>query len=79
MSCRDREAQRQQSHRAAEAPPALDDLVCRLLINSDIFVFSKGHFPGSFDLCQNLLSFGFPDVTLTGDPNPFLNFFDGES
>ena len=39
-------------------------LVCCLLNNSDIFVFSKGHLPGSFDLCQNLLSFGFPDVTL---------------
>ena len=39
-------------------------LVSRLLNNSDIFIFSKGHLPGSFDLCQNLLSFGFPDVTL---------------
>jgi hypothetical protein len=40
------------------------ELVCCLLNNSDIFIFSKGHLPGSFDLCQNLLSFGFPDVTL---------------
>jgi hypothetical protein len=39
-------------------------LVFCLLNNSDIFVFSKGHFPGSLDLRQDRLSFGFPDVTL---------------
>ena len=35
-----------------------------LLNNSDIVIFARGHFPGSFDLSQDLLSFGFSDVTL---------------
>ena len=35
-----------------------------LLNNSDTVIFSKGYFPGSFDLRQNLLSFSPPDVTL---------------
>ena len=42
-----------------EVPSAVIPLVCCLLNNSDIFVFSKGHFPGSFDLRQNLLSLAF--------------------
>ena len=39
-------------------------LVMCLLNNSDIFIFAKGHFPGSLDLGQNFLSFSLPDVPL---------------
>ena len=54
-----------------------DDLVMRLLNNSDSFIFAKGCLPGSLDLSQDLLSFSPPDVPLGFEVMPGEVLHDG--
>src|SRR5271166_2529678 len=54
-----------------------EQLVMRLLNNSDSFIFAKGCLPGSLDLGQDLLSFSPPDVPLGFEVMPGEVLHDG--